>query len=78
MVHDPVVAELRVQISIKKARYAQLRKRARQANGANPCEFQELLLLLQEINYLELSFRREPGVTDFLKEPDSSIRTIQA
>lgn len=73
MTIDPAIVELRRQIALKKTRYAQLRKRARQANGANPCEFQELLVLLQEINYLELSFRRDPGVADFLKEPEQEL-----
>lgn len=73
MTVDPHVTEIKRQVALKKARYAKLRQDARRDSGAGPLEFQEMLVLLQEINYLELSYRREDGVCNFLKEPELSI-----
>lgn len=78
MTLDPHIEDLKQQISLKKSRYAVLRSEASSKRGADMKEFMEMMVLLQEINYIELCFRRDPGVADFLKEPDPSIRVIGA
>lgn len=77
MTLDPHVENLKQQIALKKERYAKLRAEARRDNGAGQQEFQEMLVLLQEINYIELCFRRDPGVADFLKEPDPNSHVLR-
>lgn len=73
MTVDPHVTEIKRQVALKKARYAELRSEASSRRGAEMKEFMEMMVLLQEINYLELSYRREDGVCNFLKEPELSI-----
>lgn len=77
MTQDPKVEDLKQQIALKKERYSKLRHDARRNSGAGPLEFQEMLVLLQEINYIELCFRRDPGVADFLKEPDQNTHVLR-
>lgn len=69
MTQDPHIEAIKAQVALKKARYAELRIEASSRRGADNKEFLEMLVLLQEINYLELSFRRDPDVTHFLHEP---------
>lgn len=76
MTLDPHVEDLNKQITAKKARYSDLRHEASK-RGAHQAEFLEMLVLLQEINYLELSFRRAPGVCSFLKEPDPNSHVLR-
>lgn len=77
MVYDDFTMALKEQIRLKKARYKRLRQDSYGSAEVNPVVMMELTLLLQEISYMELSFRRDPGVADFMREPETSRPTAR-